>query len=453
MISLSGYWVHGLENQNSLLNIKGSSFMKILLGCTQFILIAIICVQDAKKKSPAVFLWATLLVMFGVMHLLTVFSGDDQYSDSTLNEASLFVIFFCILYMLTRSVIGMFSNRCYPLLSCITNENNAIPNYNFVSYLVILFAVVSFMMCYKLISFSGSILNTSWGEGREYSASLNYVNSNQILNILYFSLGGLPLLLWLKNDRKASVLCVFCIMAVVILTRNRIQVLPLLVSIFGLRLLKITRLRITHFIWGIIACVLVIYVIYGLRVFRHYGDIERFIQEFKFAVFLSRINDYIATDNGELGLRNAFYYFIQEKNDFPGFCQLASYSRMLLVYVPTQFSFGLKPDDFAIAMGAAVGMGAGGSMHPTLFGDCYANAGFAGVFLGVFWAFYCSTVDKIVVMGRDHVIQVLSYCLSAVVFAIMGRGAVYNSFFLIAWGMPILWIIVTVLKKITKEQT
>lgn len=424
--------------------------MGILLGCIQFILIAMICVQEVKRKSPAVFLWATLMIMFGVMHLLTVFADNSQYTDSTIDEASLFVILFCVFYMITRNIICLSQQKDYPMLSYIIKDDVTITNSSYVSYLVVLFALVAFMMCYKLISFSGGILNASWGSGREYTASLSYANSNQIFNILYFSLSGLPLLLWLKKDRKVSIFCALVILMVTVLTRNRILILPLLVFVLALFVLKITHLSLKHLIFAALAGVSVIYIVYGLRVFRHYGTIETFLQQFNFSDFIGKINEYIATDNGELGLRNDFYYFVQHDNEFHGFGEMATYIRMLLVYVPTRFAFGLKPDDFAITMGSAVGMVAGGSTHPTLFGDCYANAGFIGVFLGAFWAVYCSISDKMVIRCKNPVTKILVYCLFSVTFTIMGRGSVYNPFFFVAWGIPMLWIIIGILKKLPR---
>lgn len=358
--------------------------MGILLGCIQFILIAIICVQEVRRKSPAVFLWVTLMIMFGVMHLLTVFADNSQYIDSTLYEASLFVIFFCVLYMITRNIICLSQQKDYPLLSYIIKDNHTITDNSYISYLVILFALVAFMMCYKLISFSGGILNASWGAGREYTASLSYANSNQLFNILYFSLSGLPLLLWLKTDRKASIFCVLVILMVTVLIRNRILIMPLLIFVLALFVLKITHLSLKHLIIAAVAGISVIYIVYGLRVFRHYGTIETFLHEFNFSEFIGKINEYIATDNGELGLRNDFYYFVQHDNEFHGFGEMASYIRMLLVYVPTRFAFGLKPDDFAITMGSAIGMASGGSTHPTLFGDLLCERWLYGCVLRCF---------------------------------------------------------------------
>lgn len=421
--------------------------MDILLALAQFILIAIICVQEVKIKSPAIFLWATLMVMFGVMHTLSILTGNSEYEIQTLNEVSLFVIGFCGLYLITRNLFFATQSSQYEVITydSIKNDDN-----KRASLLLMVFVAVSFLMCYKLISFSGGFINTSWSTGRDFSASLNYANSNQIYNILYFSLGGLPLYFWINNNKKASILCMIVIAIITVVTRNRILVLPALVFLLALYVLKIKNLQLKHLFFAAVSGILVIYIVYGLRVFRHYGTIEVFLSDFNVDEFFGKINRFIATDNGELGLRKDFYFFVEQDNQFHGFGEWATYIRMLLVYIPTRFALGLKPDDFAQTMGAAIGMVVGGSTHPTLFGDCYANAGILGIFLGVFWAIYCSVTDKIIMSCKNQILKTMMYCLFAVTFVIIGRGSIYNSFFFVAWGGPALLIIVKFIEKLPR---
>lgn len=421
--------------------------MGIFLAFAQFLLIAIICFQEVKRKSSAVFLWATLMVMFGIMHLLSVLAGTSEYTNQTLNEASMFVIGFCLLYIIARGILCKVFQKQETVVSFYSLEEMK-PSRT--SYLTLIFVVVSFFICWNLISFSGGILDTSWSTGRDYSATLDYANTSQVNNILYFALSGLPFLLWILHKRKMSIVCLIIITVVTIVSRNRILVLPLLVFFLAIFVLKIKTLKMRHIIFAGVAGILVIYIVYGLRVFRHYGTIEVFLRDFNLSEFVNRINLYIVTDNGELGLRNDFYFFVQNDNQFSGFGEWATYMRMLFVYIPTRFSFGLKPDDFAQTMGAAIGMVKGGSTHPTLFGDCYANAGSLGIFLGAFWALYCSVADHIVQRFKNQALKVLTYCLFAVTFVIIGRGSVYNSFFFVAWGIPALWLIVTIFEKMPR---
>ena len=66
---------------------------------------------ELRKKSAAVFLWATLFIMFGIMHLLTSITGDLEYENNILNESSIFVILFCILYLITRILCSKKTNN------------------------------------------------------------------------------------------------------------------------------------------------------------------------------------------------------------------------------------------------------------------------------------------------------------------------------------------------------
>ncbi len=412
--------------------------MMMILGIAQFLVIASITIYEFKYKSPAVFLWATLLIMFGIMHMINSFTGDQVYPDSVMISASLFAIGFCIMYVLVRIIY--IRSRRYTARNYFIYENIKENMKEENTHDSLLFFIFLLAMALKLIPYMryvGSILSSSWSTGRDYSATLGYVNTEQIARIFVYSLSGLTAVLYIKRNKKWIIVSAIVLFGV-LLSRNRIEILPLLCSIIAIFLYKTDRLRIRTIILAAISAVAVIYIVYALRVFRHYGTVQDFINNFDFAEFNAKIRLYLATDNGELGLRRDFYYFINGKNNFEDFGKLHSYIRMLFVYLPTSWSFGLKPSDFAIAMGQATGMVAGGSTHPTLFGDCYANLGAFGICLGSFWAIYVSVIDSIIVKRSKTFIQILLFILNAVVYVIIGRGSVYNGFWFAAYGIPLL---------------
>lgn len=159
----------------------------------------------------------------------------------------------------------------------------------------------------------------------------------------------------MRGNKALAIAMWIGILVLVLVTRNRIQILPLLVGIIALVLFRLERITIKHVVLAVVAAVLVILIVYGLRAFRYYGTLQNFFETFRLEDFIEQIAIFFRTDNGELGLRQWFYYFIEHDNDFNAFGEGNTYWRMALVFVPTQFSFGLKPDDFAQAMGAAVG--------------------------------------------------------------------------------------------------
>lgn len=417
----------------------------ITLALIQFVVIAYICVIEAKRKASVVFMWATLMVMFGVMHAYSVITNSGSYSSVTMNEASLFVTIFCIIYLVTRNWLV---KRVKDMPRAFSYDELAAEPIQETRYMFVLFILAIFWTVGNIAAFSGGILNATWGKGRDYTASLGYVNSNQLSNLIYFSMSGLSLYFLIKKQWSKVAVAIVLMLLITLVTTNRILVIPILVVVIAYCLFRIKKIKITHAILAGLAAVGVIYLVYGLRVYRHIGSMSDFIASFNIKEFIGRINHYIATDNGELGLRNDFYFFLENDNQFEGFGKGATYLRMLLVYIPTRFAFGLKPSDFAITMGAAVGMAAGGSTHPTLFGDCYANLGWFGILLGAFWAGYATLADHINLKFKGGAHRVLVYCLFATMYVIMGRGSVYNSFFYVAWGLPILVILIGIQKKL-----
>lgn len=413
--------------------------ISILLGLIQFIIIIYIIIFELRKKSPAVFLWATLGIMFGIMHLLTVFVVMDIYNNEIYIDASLFTIGFSLLYILGRKIF-IFTNKLELNLLHVWNDITNI-DAKILKILSFIFCVSPIVLSLNIIMYSGNIIDSSWSTFRGYTLSQDYVNLSQILTILFFSLGAIWIF-WLKKRKYiTSTIIILLISFSVIISRNRILILPLLVTFIVGKILDNKKIKIKFIMKSSILALVSIYIVYALRVFRHNGSIATFLDNMSVISFIEQINEYLITDNGELGLRRVFYYFIANDNNFNGFSEGATYIRMMLVYFPSQFSFGLKPDDFAITMGKAIGMGYGGSVHPTLLGDCYANLGFLGIFLGIFWAFYANFFDYILVRIKSSEFVLLSYSLMSVSYVIIARGSVYNGFFFLAWGLPLLYFI------------
>lgn len=404
----------------------------IILGFVQFVIIGAICIFEFKNKSPVVFMWATLLAMFGVTHLYTSFNNHTVYSNKTICTCSIFVICFCLCYVFVRFIILNKRSVVYADLDCILTDSSI--DKNQLNTLFLCFLAISVLKLVPFIKSSGGLLNTSWSSGRQYTASLNYFSMNQITSVLYFLLSGVFLYALLLKKKWISISSGLTILIVVLLTRNRVEILPLFVGIISYYVIKSKRIKVKTLFLAIIAGIVVIYAVYAIRVFRHYGTISTFIQQFDLYEFNEKVIDYLSNNNGELGLREVFYFFVENNNDFTNFGKGHTYIRMLLVYLPTKWSLGLKPPDFAQSMGAAIGMVQGGSTHPTLFGEVYANFGPIGAVWGVFWAIYACLFDAICSSQKKQMNQVLLYSLLGVTYAVMGRGSVYNSFVWLVWG-------------------
>lgn len=408
--------------------------MSIVLGVLQLFLIGVILYLEFKRKSSAVFLWATLFVMFGVMHFYTTLVGDSSYKPNTISDASVFVLGFCSVYIIVRYLILQRNNHKEPTVEeCIFSTTGNSFDKESVAFLAVFVAVIVFKNVLYILSV-GSLKETSWGALRDFSADLPYINVLQPLNVLYFLLSGVGLYFVLIKRHVLAGIVISMVLFDTLITRNRIEILPalvILITIFILRTKKITVLRVVS---ALLLGLVVLYTVYATRAFRHYGTLESFIKNGSFADLNSRILKHIVTGSGELGLRRDFYFFMSNNNKFENFGQGHSYLRMLMVFVPTKWSFGIKPPDFAQSMGAAIGMVPGGSTHPTLFGDCFANLGWWGICLGAFWALYAAIGDWAVKRSKRSVSRCIRYVLLGSTYVIIGRGSVYNAFVFVAYG-------------------
>ncbi|MCH5272394.1 MAG: oligosaccharide repeat unit polymerase [Lachnospiraceae bacterium] len=426
--------------------------LNLVLGILQFIVIGIICIWEVKQKSSASFLWATLMIMFGIMHLISVLVAGGSYSEKILWKASLFAIVFSLLYFATRLILSRkiccFNRKTFEEIS----KNKEVDEKYSIYYLI--FFLTSIGISLRLIIRAGGVMNTSWSSGREIGLNESYVNIHFIFNILYFALGGLFCCALVNGKKAKTAFTFFCILVVVLIGRDRMAVLPILTGIIALVLFKIRRIKIKTIFFAMIAAVVVIFIVYGLRAYRWYGTIGNMLEQFKMSDFIEQIITFIKTDNGELGLRNYFYHFIENNNNFHGFGKGHTYIRMFLVYIPTRFSFGVKPTDFAQTMASAVGRGIGSSIHPTLFGDCYANLGMYGIFLGVLWGIIATIGDYLTLKFKSGGLKILAFILLSSMYVMIARGAVYNAFVKIAYGIPVLYFLQYLKKiKITYRKT
>lgn len=411
--------------------------MIAVFAMAQLLSIISVLYLEYRNGSVAVFLWATLLVMFGLPHFIGVLFTESMYPSSVMLQASMFTLAFNVVYLVVR-IIPLGRRRTHPLFSEFRlppPSNNR--DIRITQVLIGLFLLALLLSLATIVAVSnsryGGVLNTSWGEFFTSSASvydLHLDSGAALLAVKYlvFASGGVIVPLWYNKKYTLSLLAASSNICYSLITRNRITILPVFVSILLIYISRNRKIRTSQVITLSVLGLIVIYTVYAIRVFRHFGTIADFLANFDLKYMNSRILEMVATGNGELGLRDAFYHFIYFNNDFPNFGKLHTYLRLLLIALPTGYSFGLKPPDFAITMGSAY-MGDFGntivSMHPTLYGDCYANLGWLGVSLGVYWALVVSWIDRLV-HRTNTILRAAFIVLFGCVYVIMGRGSVYN---------------------------
>lgn len=421
--------------------------MAVVLSFIPLLLNIVIILYEYQRRSTSLFLWATLLVMFSVFHFVSVASAFLDYPLWVYNEASLFVIIFDLLYLFIRMITKnkgyrkAYYEKGLRIRKVLSSEKKM-----FYLLWIMLLATIG-MVLYNSYKSTGSILASSWGAFLNYSREQDYVNTNRLLAPFFYPAASLLFICkFFQPWKKYFWIVVLLLIFNVFVTRNRIEVLPILCFMIILYVAN-SRLTIKSLLLCVLGGGLVLYVVYGLQVYRYYGTIGDFIENATWSTFNTEVLSRILNQDGELGLRRAFYYFIFKNNNFDGFGEGHTYLRMLLFWLPTSWSGGLKPDDFAIAMGKAWRPSSWGySMHPTLYGDCYANFGAYGVFMGAFWAVFVNVSDYITSKSSVMLQYICVMCFSCS-YVIIGRGSVYNAFILLISGLLVLYMLNRVLLK------
>ena len=410
--------------------------MNMILAFVQIILLIIIVLIEYKNASVVIFLWATLLVMFGLPHFVSVLTQRFIYPENTYIQASLFVILFNIIYMVSRYFFRFLLGQCkvFDLIREEIQKDTELFKYEKISRRMFLTMILYFLtFLVFVIRNYGSILKTSWGllytsSLSFYSLGFNLKSVTFFRKYILFATGGLFTYYFYKKNIFKSFLIAIVIIMSVIISRNRVEILPLIIPILFQIMLKYKELRFVNIVKFCVIGFSIIYTIYAFRLFRHYGDLATFITSFEFRFFNEKLFNMLLNGDGELGLKNVFLYFIYNDNNFPNFNQGHTYLRLLLMFLPTKYSFGLKPPDFAISMGSAwIGdfNNTRYSVHPTLYGDSFANLYWYGIMLAAFWALFASLIDKII--SRSNLIKKLNYIsILGTMYVIIGRGSVYN---------------------------
>lgn len=404
--------------------------MVTFLGILQFIFMSINCVYELKRKSSATFLWGVLIVMFGIPHMLSTIMKTYKYSSETMKEASIFVILFCLIYLVTRYIINRKkTNNKNTKIDLTIKETNEIEKFMKVLFYALIAVVL--IRCLTIIRQGNGILNTTWETMRETSKG-GYLSFSQLFITLFFASSSCIILAIRLKNRKIIILGSILVLVEVIISRNRIEILPVFVAIIYSYIYSHDKFKLKSIIFLGIIGIIAIYTVYALRAFRHIGTFDNLIKNYDIKSFNEKVVTYLENDDGELSLREYMYFFIENNNNFTDFGKGHTYIRMALIFVPTKWSFNTKPADFAITMGKAIlPKSIGFSIHPTLFGDVYANFGTYGFLWGAYWAIFTSCIDGII-EKRNKTLYLPFIQNFGIAYIIEARGSVYNAF---AWSV------------------
>jgi hypothetical protein len=242
----------------------------------------------------------------------------------------------------------------------------------------------------------------------------------------------LPFLAHHYKKNKIFLFTILVLVVIIFLFRIRTFLIPLTIPfIIGYLLSDKFKLTILNLFKVLILSSSIVFLIVAVGVLKAFNSLSEFFDSFNPAEFIDMLYSILFSKYGELGLRNGFYFYLQNNNEFDNFGLGLGYIRLLLLPIPSFMSFGLKPQDFAMDMAMAydpVNSTAGvNSMHPTLYGDCFANFGWYGVSLGAFWALFSYVGDRFTISKSKNILFLSMFVAYAYTYTLIARGAVYNA--------------------------
>jgi len=391
-----------------------------------FILISsfVLCIYiEIKFLSPTIIFWIALSGIFLLPHLIHCLFLHTTNLD-TLIKTTIFVSLFNFLYFFAKVLIikSIRKKRYNWIFRNIYNFKNERVNH----LLVLLYSIGLALWILGLLVAGFNPLSAGWAD----TLNVNTVFS-QIGNILIFTSSGIILYNYLTGNTKTLIITIVLSLSCIILLRARILLIALLIPFLLLILYRNNKINIK--LKFVLLILTFTFLLFFLQAFRWSGGINKFtLQKIPSIITTSLYN--ITGTHGEFHLVTEFYTIVEKKNITKNFGEGRTYWRLALFWLPSplipeHLKF-VKPRDFAIDMYNLVHKtpeNNRGTTHPTFYGDLFANFGWSGFFMAIFWAFVTEFFDQLFRNNQSKFVFMLGNI--STFYIIIARGAIYNGSF------------------------
>lgn len=387
----------------------------------------IIILYEWSKASLATLFWAVVFLLFSVPHIIHAY-GDD-YSERTIFQVTLFAVIFMCCYLAVRFLYFSSGRRGEGSIdsNLLIHEDRRFVDFIFAVYFV----------CFLIIAFcfyrgGGSIMTAmayvSYGTGM----------IEKIASITLVALSGIGCISFLRKEYLRFLICVAIYGFYFLTNQIRYNLIGFFAPFMIFFLFNTSRRKRTV---GITLGVLFVVFVYFAQQLRWAGGMSNALNS-GFGVLMENTINYMKSGNGEFGLIKAFYYFVEHDNAFDGFGRGLGFIRLALIILPASL-VPFKPRDFAIDMYREWFRidNPAGTMHPTIFGDAYANFGFWGCLTGAFYGLIMIFADEHMNSCSRESVKVLKISLISTMMIILARGAVYNSIFNCILGLALVFVL------------
>jgi len=394
--------------------------LSIMAWLALLLVVFIGAVYEWRRGSPILIFY---LAVFGIF-LLPMLSAINGYGGHEIDicfQALVFAFFYMLAFLLIRvfliGVLGTY-DVWRPLLDNCSSLTSYLPFWSLTLFL----SVCLFVIGLDITSIERVVMLDWWDLVRSGSPIV------LLATYLVYVSGGISLAYFFgaKGSRLSNcryfILFVFFLLFSVFILKTRSYLLVMLMPVLAYMLVSSKS---TGLIKVALLGVLVAFLFFLARSVRHAGSIGGFIDAFSVEQFLG------AMSGGELTFVDAFLFFVERNNEFPGFGENITLIRTALFWLPG-FLLDLKPVEFSYYMHSAYYgslVSDSLSMHPTVFGDAYGNAGFWGfIIYSAFLSLFFSILEFFVRLDKGCFLRGCGFSILSVSTLIFARGAIYNGF-------------------------
>lgn len=397
----------------------------------------------SRAQLSAIF-WGVALLLFVIPH--TMHSILMNYPTHVINEASAFVMVTNFLYLVTRFLLDSRSSvKCKTAIDIFPLLKESDIQIRIANALFLLSIIMQFVW---ILITKGSLLDYTWSDGLGIQNPVMIISKYLIISfgaILFISLARKNYLFFLTN--------VFVSVIYLFIFRSRYDIIPLAMPFLIYFLLSMDVRKIMKSL--LIGFIIILFVFF-LQQYRYLGSLNEAATKESKSQLVGNTIQFIVEGKGEFSLIKSFYKFIEEGNQFPLFGEGRTYKRLALFPIPTRFIRDLKPRDFAMDMYEAYYNTKTeiGTMHPTIYGDLYANFGRLGCVMGIFYAVLLFIIDKYAIeRAKPMSLKIFNIGIWGTTYTLLARGAVYNSITNGIWSTVLVFLIYFATEKLLSLNT
>lgn len=412
--------------------------MNLLLAILNLLVLLIGVYWSFRKKSFSFLFYLALLVIYGIPGLLDAFLYN-KYRDYI--GAFLFSISFTLCIILGHIIAGRLLQNKMKFLNKFNN-----PDKPFLGNKEATLLSFALLLGGTFFLFLDVYIGTGLLPYEAFSAHWQVVAFNNrtflhSIGVILFTVGSSSFIMAIIFKRwfialLSFFICVYITMGLGIRFFAAPMFAPVLLYYLALGEIKPKKLLV-----GLLLAVMFTFGVFMVQTMRWENNrtVNALLDPVMYAKTYNRI---VAMDSGEFSLRYAYYYLINEvpTTHPPG--DGSTYLRLLLMPIPSSVIPDIKPLDFSQTMYDYYrdwDRGRGGTAHPLVYGDAWANFLWPGVLVGLFWGMLFGLLDK-VLNGVQAAIRYMFMAPITTFMFFLARGAIYSSVTFIYYGFILITI-------------